>query len=109
MANGMGSRAMNHDCEEITRLEDAAWSNDPIETAQARTALTALLNQIRTDRDRMEALHRDCPDLAVSNDVPRDNRSNPIFTVTRVVASREATTRAPGRPAWKSFRMCGLL
>ena len=62
---------MNHDCEEITRLEDAAWSNDPIETAQARTALTALLNQIRTDRDRMEALRRDCPDLAASNDVPR--------------------------------------
>jgi len=77
MANGMGSRAMNHDCEEITRLEDAAWSNDPIETAQARTALTALLNQIRTDRDRMEALHRDCPDLAASNDVPRATTNPP--------------------------------
>lgn len=98
---------MNHDCEEITRLEEAVRSNDPIETAQARTALTALVNQIRTDRDRMEALHRDCPDLAASNDVPRDNQPSPIFTV-RWVAAREATTRAPGQPAWKSFWMCGL-
>jgi len=68
---------MNHDCEEISRLEEAERSNDPIETAQARTALTALVNQIRTDRDRMAALHRDCPDLAASNDVPRPTTNPP--------------------------------
>jgi hypothetical protein len=62
---------MNRDCEEITRLEETARSNDPVEAAQARTALTALVNQIRTDHNRMAALHRDCPDLAASNDVPR--------------------------------------
>lgn len=62
---------MNPDCAEITRLESAARSDDPIEAAQARTALTTLVNQIRADRNRMAALHRDCPDLAVSNDVPR--------------------------------------
>ena len=68
---------MNRDCEEITRLEEAGRSKDPIEIAQARTALTALVHQIRTDRNRMEALHRDCPDLAASNDVPRPTTNPP--------------------------------
>jgi hypothetical protein len=71
VANRTWSFVMNPDCAEITRLENTARSDDPIEAAQARTALTALVNQIRADRNRMAALHRDCPDLAMSNDVPR--------------------------------------